>query len=80
MLGMTAAVIIAEVGIFLDRNWRIIFSIGALIALMCATARVMWDQDPDLIFAKPAQLTKLAKSEKVPDLSSDQASLGNKSI
>ncbi len=72
MLGMTAAVIVAEVGIFLDINWRIIFWTGALIALMCATARVMWDQAPDPIFAKHKQLTKLAKAEKVPDLSSDQ--------
>jgi MFS family permease len=71
VVGMVVSLIVAEVVLSLDINWRIIFWIGALIALIGSVARVTLRESPDFSDAKRRLLSMLENAEKSPSLLND---------
>lgn len=68
VVGMVASLIAAGVVLSLDISWRIIFWLGAIIALIGSAARVTLRESPDFSDAKRRLLAMLEKAEKNPDL------------
>ncbi len=68
VVGMVVSLIVAEVVLSLGINWRIIFWLGAIIALIGSAARVALRESPDFSDAKRRLLGILEKAEKNPDL------------
>jgi len=68
VVGMVTSLVVAEIVLALDINWRIIFWIGALIALIGSAARVTLRESPDFSDAKRRLLSMIEKAEKSPDL------------
>lgn len=68
VVGMVVSLIVAEVVLSLGINWRIIFWLGAIIALIGSAARVALRESPDFSDAKRRLLGMLEKAEKNPDL------------
>lgn len=68
VVGMVVSLIVAEVVLFLGINWRIIFWLGAIIALIGSAARVTLRESPDFSDAKRRLLNMLEKADKNPDL------------
>lgn len=68
VVGMVVSLIVAEVVLSLGINWRIIFWLGAIIALIGSAARVTLRESPDFSDAKRRLLGMLEKAEENPDL------------
>ena len=68
VVGMVASLLVAEIVLVLEINWRIIFWVGALIALVGSAARVTLRESPDFSDARRRLLNMLDKAEKSPDL------------
>ncbi len=68
VVGMVASLIVAGSVLSLGINWRIIFWLGAIIALVGSAARVTLRESPDFSDAKRRLLEMLDKAEKNPDL------------
>lgn len=71
VVGMTASLLVAKVVLALDINWRVIFWIGAAIALIGSAARVTLRESPDFSDAKRRLLNMFETAEKSPDLLND---------
>jgi MFS family permease len=68
VVGMVVSLIVAKVILSLGINWRIVFWIGAIIALVGSAARVTLRESPDFSDAKRRLLNMLEKAEKNPNL------------
>jgi MFS transporter, MHS family, proline/betaine transporter len=68
VIGMVASLMTAKIVLTLNINWRIIFWIGALIALIGSAARVTLRESPDFSDAKRRLLNMLETAKKSPDL------------
>ncbi len=71
VVGMAVSLMVAEVVLSLGINWRIIFWIGAMIALIGSVARVTLRESPDFSDAKRRLLNMLETAEKSPNLLRD---------
>ena len=71
VVGMVASLIVAKTVLSLGINWRVIFWLGAIIALIGTAARVTLRESPDFSDAKRRLLEMLEKAEKNPDLLND---------
>lgn len=71
VVGMTVSLMIAEIVLSLGINWRIIFWIGALIALIGSVARVTLRESPDFSDAKRRLLNMFETANKSPALLHD---------
>ena len=68
VVGMVASLIAAGAVLSLGISWRIIFWMGAIIALIGSAARVTLRESPDFSDAKSRLLAMLEKAQKDPDL------------
>lgn len=71
VVGMVASLMVAKIVLALDINWRIIFWMGALIALVGSAARVTLRESPDFSDAKRRLNHMLESTDKSPDLLED---------
>ncbi len=71
VVGMVVSLIVAEVVLSVGINWRIIFWLGAIIALIGSAARVTLRESPEFSDAKRRLLSMLEKAEKNPSLLDD---------
>jgi len=71
VVGMVVSLIVAEIILVLGINWRIIFWIGAAIALIGSVARVTLRESPDFSDAKRRLLSMFEKADKSPNLLND---------
>jgi MFS family permease len=65
VVGMVVSLMVAEVVLSLGINWRIIFWLGAIIALIGSAARVTLRESPDFSNAKRRLLGMLEKAKKI---------------
>lgn len=65
VVGMVVSLMVAEVVLSLGINWRIIFWLGAIIALIGSAARVTLRESPDFSDAKRRLLGMLEKAKKI---------------
>lgn len=68
VVGMVVSLVVAEIVLTLKINWRIIFWIGAAIALIGSAARVTLRESPEFSDAKRRMLNMLKKADKSPDI------------
>ena len=71
VVGMAASLMVAKIVLALDINWRIIFWMGALIALVGSAARITLRESPDFSDAKRRLNHMLESADKSPDLLED---------
>ncbi|EPS66459.1 permeases of the major facilitator superfamily, partial [Genlisea aurea] len=71
VVGMVTSLIVAKIVLALGINWRVIFVVGATIALIGSAARVTLRESPDFSDAKRRLLNMLETAEKSPDLLKD---------
>jgi MHS family proline/betaine transporter-like MFS transporter len=71
VVGMVASLMVAKIVLALDINWRIIFWMGALIALVGSAARITLRESPDFSDAKRRLNHMLESADKSPDLLED---------
>lgn len=71
VVGMAASLAVAQAVLALNINWRIIFWMGAVIALIGSAARVTLRESPDFSDAKRRLSNMFEMAEKSPDLLND---------
>ena len=71
VVGMVASLMVAKIVLVLDINWRIIFWMGALIALVGSAARITLRESPDFSDAKRRLNNMFESANKSPDLLKD---------
>lgn len=68
VVGMVASLIVAQIVLTLQINWRVIFWIGAIIALIGSAARVTLRESPDFSDASRRLRNMLDAAEENPSL------------
>ena len=68
VVGMVASLIVAQIVLTLDINWRVIFWIGAIIALIGSAARVTLRESPEFSDASRRLRNMLEAAEENPNL------------
>lgn len=68
VVGMVASLIVAQIVLALEINWRVIFWIGAIIALIGSAARVTLRESPEFSDASRRLRNMLEAAEENPDL------------